>query len=377
MAKEIRDPIAAVGPITQGLVPEITIVDSGWAGVVATKVSGVRAAASGDESNRAVFLIDDFFDADSTASELGAAQGDWVFPVPTAEEPSTSSIDVFTSRILEQDERPPGVVVGFGGGITMDSAKALSNLLTNRGQAQDYQGWDLLTRAGVHKIGVPTISGTGAETSRTCVLTNAQTHVKLGMNSRFSLYNVVILDPSLSETVPRNQFFYTGMDTYMHSIESLSGRYRNPFADALSREAVRQVREVFESDDMMSNQNRTSLMTASCIGGMAIAGSYVGLIHPMSAALSVVFGTHHGVANCMVMRAMKDFYPAEYAEFWRMAENQEVEVPMLQGASLTQTKLDRLSDATLMHERPLSNALGIDYRSHLGGGRLQDLFAML
>lgn len=377
MTNEARDPIPNVGAVIQSLVPEIIMVRSGGAAVVAQKVHDVRGVDLGAESNRAVFLIDDFFDAASTASELGAAQGDWVFPVPTAEEPSTSSIDVFTSRILEQDERPPGVVVGFGGGITMDSAKALSNLLTNRGQAQDYQGWDLLTRAGVHKIGVPTISGTGAETSRTCVLTNAQTHVKLGMNSRFSLYNVVILDPSLSETVPRNQFFYTGMDTYMHSIESLSGRYRNPFADALSREAVRQVREVFESDDMMSNQNRTSLMTASCIGGMAIAGSYVGLIHPMSAALSVVFGTHHGVANCMVMRAMKDFYPVEYAEFWRMAEKQEVEVPMLQGASLTQTELDRLSDATLMHERPLSNALGIDYRSHLGGGRLQDLFAML
>jgi 3-deoxy-alpha-D-manno-octulosonate 8-oxidase len=269
------------------------------------------------------------------------------------------------------------VVVGFGGGITMDSAKAVSNLLTNRGQAEDYQGWDLLSRAGVHKIGVPTISGTGAETSRTCVLTNAQTHVKLGMNSKFSLYNAIVLDPSLSETVPRDQFFYTGMDTYMHSVESLSGRHRNPFADALSREAVRLVREVFNSDDMMSFQNRSSLMTASCIGGTAIAGSYVGLIHPMSAALSVVFGTHHGIANCMVMRAMKNFYPVEYAEFWRMADNQEVEIPLLEGVSLTQTELDRLSDATLMHERPLSNALGVDYRSHLGGGRLQELFAML
>jgi len=197
------------------------------------------------------------------------------------------------------------------------------------------------------------------------------------MNSKWSLYNAVVLDVSLSETVPRDQFFFTGMDTYMHSIESLSGHYRNPFADALSQEALRLVRGVFAGNDPMSLPSRTSLMTASCIGGMAIAGSYVGLIHPMSAALSVVFGLHHGVANCMVMRAMKDFYPVEYAEFWQMVEAQEVEIPSLDGASLSQAELDRLSDATLMHERPLVNALGLDYRSHLGGGRLQGLFAML
>ena len=378
MSTPLEDPIPAVGSVTQSLVPEVVMVRSGGADLVAQKVREARAGAGlASAPPRAVFLIDDYFDATAKAEELGADANDLVISVPTAKEPSTTSVDAFTAQVVAQDEPLPAVVVGFGGGIAMDSAKAVSNLLTNGGKAESYQGWDLLSRPGVHKIGVPTISGTGAESSRTCVISNAQTGAKLGMNSRFSLYNAIILDPSYSETVPRDQYFFTGMDTYMHDIESLNGRYRNTFADALSRESLRLVRKVFDSDDMMAYENRLDLMTASCLGGMAIAGSYVGLIHPMSAALSIVLGTHHGVGNCIVMRAMQDYYPVEFDEFWRMAERQQVEIPTVRGSSFTQEQLDRLAASTLVHERPLSNALGLDFRSILGGGRLQELFAML
>ncbi len=60
-------------------------------------------------------------------------------------------------------------------------------------------------------------------------------------------------------------------------------------------------------------------MVASYLGGCAIATSYVGLIHPLSAELSVVLGIHHCVANSIVMRAMADYYPEAYDEFWKIA----------------------------------------------------------
>ena len=85
----------------------------------------------------------------------------------------------------------------MGGGIAIDVAKAISNLLTNSGSAADYQGWDLVKHPGVFKIGIPTLSGTGAEATRTCVLTNKENGLKLGMNSDFTVYDQVILDPNL------------------------------------------------------------------------------------------------------------------------------------------------------------------------------------
>ena len=106
----------------------------------------------------------------------------------------------------------------------MDSAKAVSNLLTNGGMAERYQGWDLVKIPGIFKIGIPTISGTGAEATRTCVMTNSASSLKLGMNSDFTVFDHVIMDPDLTATVPRDQYFFTGMDAYIHAQKLWQGR---------------------------------------------------------------------------------------------------------------------------------------------------------
>ena len=105
----------------------------------------------------------------------------------------------------------------------MDLAKAVSLMMTNSGSSADYQGWDLVKKPGVYKAGIPTLSGTGAEVSRTTVLTGPSR--KLGMNSDFTPFDQIVLDPELTANVPANQRFYTGMDCYIHCIESLEGTY--------------------------------------------------------------------------------------------------------------------------------------------------------
>jgi 3-deoxy-alpha-D-manno-octulosonate 8-oxidase len=264
--------------------------------------------------------------------------------------------------------------VGFGGGITLDTAKAVANLLTNGGRAEQYQGWDLVKVPGAHKIGVPTISGTGSEATRTCVMTNARTGLKLGMNSDYTVFDHVILDPELTATVPRDQYLYTGMDAYVHCMESLGGQYRNAIGDAYARETMSLCRQVFLSDDMMSAAGRERLMVASYLGGCAIATSYVGVVHPFSAGLSVVLGLHHCVANCIAMRAMREFYPEGCAEFWGMVERQRVHVPAGVARGLSEEQYLALYKATVVHERPLTNALGNDFRAVLTLEKVTSLF---
>jgi 3-deoxy-alpha-D-manno-octulosonate 8-oxidase len=155
------------------------------------------------------------------------------------------------------------------------------------------------------------------------------------------------------------------MDAYIHCVESLAGSYRNAIGDAYSRETLRMCKSVFLASNMMDDQCREQLMVASYLGGCAIATSYVGLVHPLSAALSVVLGVHHCVANCIVMRAMEPFYPEAFREFWDMADRQSIEVPQLNGDAFDRLTLGALHDATLLHERPLANALGDDFRSVL------------
>ena len=345
------------------------------AGHVTTRRDLARAQGA-DE--RVIFVIDQFFRGrNDILSRLPQQDGDVVLIVDTTDEPTTAGIDALVADVRAQGVSIPATIVGFGGGITLDTAKAIANLLTNPGSAADYQGWDLVKNPAVHKIGVPTISGTGAEATRTCVMTNKATGLKLGMNSDFTVFNHLVLDPDLTATVPRDQYFFTGMDAYIHCIEALAGSYRNAVGDAYSHETINLCQKVFLGDDMMSDQSREDLMVASYLGGSAIATSYVGVVHPFSAGLSVVLGIHHCVANCITMRAMKEFYPEAFDEFWTAVDRQRVVVPDGVARGLTDDQYKSLYDSTVVHSKPLTNALGEDYKKTLTFDKVVELFKMM
>ena len=322
-----------------------------------------------------VFFIDEFFKSQpEIIARLGITARDHTVFVTTKDEPSTDDIDQIARELLGTGFAQPSAIVGMGGGITMDVAKAVSNLLTNGGKAEDYQGWDLVKMPGIYKVAIPTLSGTGAEATRTCVMTNKLTGLKLGMNSDFTVYDQIVMDPALTITVPRNQYFYTGMDAYIHCVEALAGSYRNAIGDAYSRETINLCRQVFLEGDMMSSINRQRLMVASYLGGCAIATSYVGMVHPFSAGLSVVLGLHHCVANCIVMRAMKPYYPKEHEEFWTMVERQKVDIPEGVARNLSNDQYEQLYASTVIHQKPLTNALGEKYRDYLTKEKVIETF---
>lgn len=338
-------------------------------------LTGILAERRQGANARVIFFVDGFFERHGLPEGMDAAlPGDRVVYVDTAEEPTTRYINHLYDRIANDGEEQPCAVVGMGGGISMDIAKAVSNLLTNGGRAEDYQGWDLVKVPGVFKVGVPTLSGTGAESTRTCVMTNPASGLKLGMNSDYTVFDQIILDPNLTATVQRNQYFYTGMDAYIHCMEALQGSYRNAIGDAFSEETIKLCREVFASEDMASIENREKMMVASYLGGCAIANSYVGVVHPFSAGLSVVLKLHHGIANCITMRAMEAFYPRDFSEFWAMVERQGVVIPQGVCSDLSDEQYDALYRATVIHEKPLTNALGENFRQILSRERVVEIF---
>jgi 3-deoxy-alpha-D-manno-octulosonate 8-oxidase len=339
-------------------------------------VGHVRSEATQrNRGNQVVYLVDEYFKNDSTLyGRLGCEVGDILEFIGTKQEPTTDGIDELVTSLLQTGVTKPAGIVGMGGGVTMDYAKAISNLLSNGGKAAQYQGWDLVKVPGIFKVGIPTISGTGAEATRTCVMTNTASGIKLGMNSDYTVFDHVIMDPNLTATVPRDQFFFTGMDAYIHCIEALRGTYRNAIGDAYSRETLNLCRKAFLEGDMQTSANRELLMVASYLGGCAIATSYVGLIHPLSAALSVELGVHHCIGNCIVMRAMLEYYPAAYSEFWEMAERQNITIPSGVGDGLDESVYKALYDAAIMHQKPLTNALGDNYKSILTLEKVTELF---
>lgn len=331
----------------------------------------INEIATNNES--VIFFIDDFFQNRINLLSFNFNGYSNIYFNNTSHEPTVELIDSYIDTIRSKSINPE-LIIAIGGGSTLDVGKAISNMLTNPGISEDYQGWDLVKNPGIYKIGVPTLSGTGAESSRTCVLTNKKKNLKMGMNSHFSIYDELILDPNLTKTVDKDQYFYSAMDTYIHSIESLNGSLKNLFSDTFSYNGLNICREVFNSDDFMSDENREKIMLASYFGGIAIANSMVGLVHPFSAGLSSVFGTHHCVSNCIVMMGMEDFYPDEYLEFKSFISKHNILLPKIQNIELNSETLLKLYDATIIHEKPLKNALGKNFNEILTFEKASELF---
>ncbi|MFO7784897.1 MAG: iron-containing alcohol dehydrogenase family protein [Thermodesulfobacteriota bacterium] len=283
-------------------------------------------------------------------------------------EPKTSDVDVACADIMEKKGGdPPRIVVGIGGGSTMDLAKAVSVLMTNPGSASDYQGWDLVKNRALPKIAVPTLSGTGAEATRTAVLTGPVK--KLGINSDQSIFDGVLMDPELLKTVPEDQEFYTGMDNFIHCVEACHGSAMN----AMGRPFALQARAVLEGF-FLKEKNYADFMVASFLGGSSIANSSVGICHALSYGIAFVLGFRHGIANSIVFNRLEEFYGDDVLMFQRMAEQHKIRLPVNVTRNVTQQQMETMIQLAYMLERDLVSALGPDFKRILTPEKILSLY---
>ena len=275
-----------------------------------------------------IFFLDHYFIGKPLANRIPLRGKDKIVYVDVTQEPKTKQVDALAAELKAEFGELSGII-GIGGGSAMDLAKAVSLMMTNPGSSADYQGWDLVKVPGVFKVGIPTLSGTGAEVSRTTVLTGPTR--KLGMNSDFTPFNQIVLDPELTKNAPINQRFYTGMDCYIHCIESYAG-------------------------------------------GMSIAYSQVGVAHAVSYGLSYLLGTKHGIGNCIVMNHLEEYYPAGVEEFKFMVEKNNIQIPTGICDNLTEAQFDEMINISLSLKPLWENALGSNWESIMTREKLRALY---
>jgi 3-deoxy-alpha-D-manno-octulosonate 8-oxidase len=321
-----------------------------------------------------IFLVDHFFEGKPLASRVPLRNNDEIIFVDVTLEPKTTYVDKQATQLKEKFGTVSGII-GIGGGSAMDLAKAVSLMMTNPGSSADYQGWDLVKLPGVYKVGIPTLSGTGAEVSRTTVLTGPTR--KLGMNSDFTPFDQIVLDPELTKDAPVNQRFYTGMDCYIHCIESLEGTYLNEFSKSYGEKALELCRKVFVDKNNWDDECDDQLMMASYAGGMSIAYSQVGVAHAVSYGLSYLLGTKHGIGNCIVMNHLEEYYPAGVKEFKYMVEKNNIEIPAGICNSLSEEQFNAMMDVSLGMKPLWENALGKDWATIMTRKKLRALYEKL
>lgn len=319
---------------------------------------------SGNANAFVVVVVDHFFEKNAILDLSFLAEKDVVIYADTTEEPKTTYVDTLVSHIKEKSDLPVAVV-GIGGGSALDIAKAISVLLTNPGKSEEYQGWDLVKNPAIYKIGIPTIAGTGAEFTRTAVLTGPAK--KLGINSDQSVYDQVILDADLLKTVPHEQFVYTAMDCYVHNAESLLGMQNDSMTIALAEKSSAMIEEIF-----LGEMDHEKLLVASAMGGLAVANSNVGICHPLSYGLAIELGLHHGFTICVAFNQLGEYYP-QVATFRKILEKHNIVLPKIIGSHTSEDQLSRMAEASLMNEKPLANAFGPDWRKIMTKDKVIDL----
>jgi alcohol dehydrogenase len=236
------------------------------------------------------------------------------------ENPTTTQVEAGTA--LAREFRPD-LLVGLGGGSSMDCAKGINFLLSCGGRMHDYHGRGKATGPLLPSIAVPTTAGTGSETQSFALITDATTGMKMACGDPRAAFRIAILDVDLSLTQPRRVASLTGIDAVSHAVESEVSRAATPASRIFSREAWRLLannlpRVFADGNDVAA---REAVQLGAAWAGLAIENAMLGAAHalanPLTAAHHVVHGQAVGLVLPHVVRFNAASCGAAYAELLR------------------------------------------------------------
>lgn len=251
--------------------------------------------------------------------EVGAFHG-------VRENPSTD--EVMAGLEVARAFRPE-LLVGLGGGSSMDCAKGINFLYSCGGRMEDYWGVGKATADMLPMIAVPTTAGTGSEAQSFALISDAQTHVKMACGDPRAACRVALLDPELTLTQPLSVTALTGIDAISHAIESYVTRKRNPLSLCYSREAWQLLSEGFSRvlEDPSDIHGRSQVQLGAFFAGLAIETSMLGAAHALANPLTSQFGIAHGQAVGLMLPHVVRFNGVECARSYAQLYHDIPDVP--------------------------------------------------
>jgi len=222
------------------------------------------------------------------------------------------SIDIIRQGTQYAMEKHCDLIIGFGGGSAIDTAKAIAALMSNSGDPLDYleiigKGHPLL-KPSIPWIAIPTTAGSGAEVTSNAVIASPEHHVKVSLRNPMMIAPLVIVDPELTYSLPSSVTASTGLDALTQLIEPYVSIKANPLTDSLCREGIRRVSRsllrVYENGN--DQRAREDMSLAALFGGLALSNAKLGAVHGIAGPMGgMIKAPHGGICACLLPHVME------------------------------------------------------------------------
>jgi alcohol dehydrogenase len=232
------------------------------------------------------------------------------------ENPTTENVEAGL-KIARQFE--PDLIVGFGGGSSMDCAKGINFLYSCGGRMQDYWGIGKATGPLLPMIAVPTTAGTGSETQSFALISDAETHIKMACGDKRAAFRVAILDPELTVTQPPRVAALAGFDALSHAVETYVTKKRNEISCDFSLRAWKELAPNYlrVREDPRDLEAQGHMQMGACLAGSAIENSMLGAAHALANPLTATYGIAHGEAVALMLPLVVRFNGQECDRWYR------------------------------------------------------------
>lgn len=324
-------------------VPEVVVGESAslqLPALIEARFSGKRIALVTDAPLRALGLLEPLLSA------LGAAQFTVdIFDGVVADPPEAT----VRSAIDRARDIGAEIVIGIGGGSSMDVAKLVAAFAGSTQDLAQAYGIDKVTGPRLPLIQVPTTAGTGSEVTPIAIVTTGET-TKLGIVSGKLYADLAVLDPTLTTGLPASITAATGIDAMVHAIEAYTGKLKkNPISDGLAREALRLLAGslALACSNGKDLSARNNMLIGAMLAGQAFANSPVGAVHALAYPIGGIFHVPHGLSNALMLSPVIRFNMEAAAPLY--AELAQIVMPEVSGTDEARALrfvefLDKLSD---------------------------------
>lgn len=237
-----------------------------------------------------------------------------------AENPTSEMVE---AGVRKAAEVKPDLLVGLGGGSSMDCCKGINFVYSCGGRIHDYHGVGKATSDMLPMIAIPTTGGTGSEAQSFALISDAETHVKMACGDKRAACRIAILDPKLTLTQPEAVTALTGIDAISHAIETYVSKRRNLISTTYSRRAFGLLARGFSRvlTQPTDLEARCLMQMGACLAGMAIETSMLGAAHatanPLTARHDITHGQAVGMMLPAVIRMNGTVHADWYAELMR------------------------------------------------------------